>query len=552
MSTHRSAVSHGFALAVAFAFLATGCPPSASLSSTAPPAPPLPRASGSATPSAASAGPTSPRPKLVVLLVVDQLPSWTFSRHLKSFRGGFARLVREGVFWPHGAYPYAATITAIGHTALATGAEPHRSGIVGNAWWDQAAGRWIDVTEDHAQLTIPSHANDDGASPHSRLVEAVGLGRNVLSVSYKERAAVLMAPSKGAVVAWYEPQQAAFVTGTAYANERPAWLEKLAREHPIAPRLDYVWTPLEATPGRALVGDVAAGEVDKYGLGTSFPHRLVETASKRAFAVGATPLATEILLEAVLAGIDAVSPELLDVSFSAHDLSAHLWGQESWEATDILFRMDDTIGKLFDGLDARYGKVGWSLVFASDHGGPTMPERNPGALRVDVADVEKVVAAAAGAPKSIATLDERMIYLSPTARALPDAARGKMLDRIVTALKGIPGVGFAMRTDSFRTNVDCTGLPELESLVCRSVYGERSGDIYYGPREHSIVMPRPFMANLHGTPYDYDRNVPIIVRESGRAPRMIEDETPSLLRVASTVARLLGAPPPPAAREPSL
>src|SRR5207244_112494 len=120
----------------------------------------------------------------------------------------------------------------------------------------------------------------------------------------------------------------------------------------------------------------------------------------------------EVLLEATLAGLDAVRPELLDVSFSTHDLAAHAWGQESWEATDVLFRMDDTIGKLFDGLDARYGKDGWSLVMSADHGGPPMPERKTGGARIDLADVQKAVLAAAGDGKSIGATDERNVWLS--------------------------------------------------------------------------------------------------------------------------------------------
>jgi hypothetical protein len=493
----------------------------------------------------------APRPKLVVLLVVDQLPSWTFSRHVDSFRGGFARLVREGVFWPRGEYPYAATITAIGHTALATGAEPHRTGIVGNSWWGRTEGRWIDATEDRAHLTVPSMPKDDGASAHARQVEAIGAGRRVLSMSYKERAAVLMAPSQGALAAWYEPEQRAFVTSTAYAPERPAWLDALAREHPIAPRLGFVWTPLETTPRNALGPDDAPGEVGKFGLGTKFPHRLGET-KKAEYAVGATPLASDLLLEAVIAGLDAVKPELLDVSFSTHDLAGHGWGQESWEATDVLFRMDQTIGKLLDALDARYGVDGWSLVFSSDHGGPSMPERTAGAIRVDVADIERAATIAAGGSKWVAATDDRMLYLSPAARALSDEARGKMLDGIVAAIRRQPGIGFAMRTDAFQKNVDCTDLAKLETLVCRSVYGDRTGDVYFGPREHSLVMRRPFDADYHGTPHDYDRYVPIVVREPGRPPQVIANENPSALRVAPTLARLLGAAAPPAARESSL
>lgn len=509
---------------------------------------------GCSSPLAKRQNPAAPSPsssKLVVLLVVDQLPAWTFERQLPYFRGGFARLAREGTFWTHAAYPYAATITAIGHTALATGAEPHRSGIVGNKWWERSERRWMESTEDRSSPTVPPLDEGFGVSPRWRMTEAVGAGRRVLSMSSKARAAVLMAPSKGAVVAWYEPRRRAFVTSATYAAVQPPWLDRLAREHPIGPRLDYAWTPLESTPVRALVADDAPGEAGSDGLGTMFPHLLGKTPSPET-AVVATPLASELLLEAVIAGLDAVHPELLNVSFSTHDVAGHAWGQESWEATDVLFRLDETVGKLLDALDQRYGKDGWSLVFSSDHGAPRMPEQFAGALRADVGEIKKHAIAAAGGPEWISAIDGRMVYLSPEADALPAEARSKMLDDIVSALKQERAVGFAMRTDVFQRNADCTGVSELESFVCRSVYGDRTGDIYYGPREGSLIDHRPFGGTNHGTPYSYDRHVPLIVREPGRAPRRIDDAIPSTLQVAPTIARLLGAPPPPAAREPSL
>lgn len=555
---------------VASAALA-GCP----ASSPAPaPAAPSGATSGGLGPAARSSGALGGK-RVVVLLVVDQLPSWTFSRDRPAFHAGFARLLREGVYWPRAAYPYAPTVTAVGHTTLATGAPPRVSGIVENAWYDRAARRWIDPTEDAAHPTVPplpGNAKDDGASPHFELADTAGVGDRVLSISFKERAAILMAGRRApsdprpddVTAAWFEPRANAFVTSTYYATTEPTWLSRLARERPIAPRLaGYVWTPLAGTPSRAPAKDDEPGEVGTSGLGTTFPHALA-AATDPSHAVAVTPLANELVLEAVIEALDAGErPDLLCVSFSAHDLAAHAWGQESWEATDVLLRLDDVVGRLLDALDARYGKDGWSMVFSSDHGGPPLVERaakDPAteARRVDVADVrsvaERAAAAAVGEGAWIAAADDHMLYLSDAARALPDAERNKLLDAIVEAARAVPGMGFALRIDRapFATGADCTGLGELETLVCRSVFPGRSGEVYWGPRRYSALQHRPFAAVNHGTPWDYDREVPIVVREPGRSPRVAEGEVPSTLRVAPTLARMLGKPAPPTAREPSL
>src|SRR5688572_5843743 len=74
------------------------------------------------------------RPRLVVLLVIDQLPSWSFDERLPLLRHGLGKLLAEGVHFTQVLYPYAATFTATGHAALVTGGGPTETGIVANKW----------------------------------------------------------------------------------------------------------------------------------------------------------------------------------------------------------------------------------------------------------------------------------------------------------------------------------------------------------------------------------------------------------------------------------
>lgn len=486
---------------------------------------------------------------MVVLLVVDQLPSWTFSRHKDTFRGGFARLIREGAYYPEAEYPYALTVTAIGHAALVTGTPPRLSGIAGNHWFDREKERWVDVTEDaRYPVTGAPVPKDDGASPQALVADAVSdtPGKNVVSVSYKERAAIMMGGHKAKLAVWYEPKRQAFVTSAYYTKEEPAWLAKLAADHPIAPRLQgYVWTPLAETPSRALTGDDSPGETDGQGLKVKFPHEL-KNASRPELAVGLTPLAVDFQVEAALAALDAERPDFLAFSISTHDYAAHNWGQESWEATDVLFRMDASLGQFLDGLDARYGKDGWSLVFSSDHGGPPMPER-VGGKRVDLDAIEKAAEAAAvkavgkradGKPHILA-IDDHSIYLRPSPSAT--ASADPLKDAVAAAVGKIAGVEFSLRADR-------CGTP----MVCDSIHPDRSGDIYFSPKENHLIQKKPFGGDNHGTHYDYDRQVPVIVREPGRPARVLADQHPSILSVAPTLARLLGVPAPKSAKEPAL
>jgi len=74
------------------------------------------RASGQA-----SAAVKSSSPKLVVLLVVDQLRVDYLTEYGGSFTSGLRRLMREGAWFKEGAYPYLNTVTCAGHSTIGTG-----------------------------------------------------------------------------------------------------------------------------------------------------------------------------------------------------------------------------------------------------------------------------------------------------------------------------------------------------------------------------------------------------------------------------------------------
>ncbi|SVE44013.1 uncharacterized protein METZ01_LOCUS496867, partial [marine metagenome] len=83
----------------------------------------------------------SESPKLVVLLVVDQMRADYLDRFQHHWTSGLKRLIDEGAWFRQAAYPYFQTNTCVGHATIATGSLPETHGIIGNNWYDRAAGR---------------------------------------------------------------------------------------------------------------------------------------------------------------------------------------------------------------------------------------------------------------------------------------------------------------------------------------------------------------------------------------------------------------------------
>src|SRR3977135_1180707 len=82
-------------------------------------------------------------PRLVVVVVVDQMRADYLDRFASLYRGGFARLTREGTVFTSAKHDHAGTETAPGHATIATGPFPSHSGIVANNWFDRTEGRSV-------------------------------------------------------------------------------------------------------------------------------------------------------------------------------------------------------------------------------------------------------------------------------------------------------------------------------------------------------------------------------------------------------------------------
>src|SRR5687768_4541598 len=88
------------------------------------------------------------RPRLAVLVVIDQLGASTFEQRVPLATAGIKRMVNEGTWVRQLRYETAPTVTSVGHATLATGAWPETHGITSNEWFDEGLGRKVYSTED--------------------------------------------------------------------------------------------------------------------------------------------------------------------------------------------------------------------------------------------------------------------------------------------------------------------------------------------------------------------------------------------------------------------
>ncbi len=77
------------------------------------------------------------KPKLVVLLSVDQMRGDYIDRFRHQWTKGLHRLVTDGAWFRQADYPYYTTVTCAGHASIGTGTVPAVHGMVANTWADR-------------------------------------------------------------------------------------------------------------------------------------------------------------------------------------------------------------------------------------------------------------------------------------------------------------------------------------------------------------------------------------------------------------------------------
>jgi hypothetical protein len=398
----------------------------------------------------------------------------------------------------------------------------------------------------------------------------------IISMSLKERAALFGGGRRPSATVWFDVALGRFVTSTALAQSFPAWAVAHGGGDVLAPERTRVWTPLDPAFVRAHAAtpDAQPGEGDLDGIGVAFPHAMA-AARNLPHAWRATPFADEKLLALALDAVDArdpAEPMLLVVSLSANDYVGHVFGPDSWESWDELRRLDAALAGFMRGLDTRLGADGWSLVLTADHGVTTMPEAPPAArpwCKLGAADrwaracgesgrvlpdvladeLKQAAHRALGDGDFVAGVADPYVYLTDAARALPPARRQKLIDALTAALRARDGVVGVY--DARTTPPRCAPDDSVDAVVCRAIPSNVPGALYVALRPGWFFDPDYVVGKgtSHGSPYRYDRAVPLVVRAPGRvaaATTVTAPATPA--DFATTLARLLGVTPPAGAR----
>ncbi|HEX4779532.1 MAG TPA: alkaline phosphatase family protein [Usitatibacter sp.] len=503
------------------------------------------------------------RPRLVVLFIVDGLPE----RQVVDYRDqlspdGLERFFTRGAWFTNAHYDYATTVTCPGHATIVSGADPHGSGVVANRWIDPAMGRLEGCTDDPESPYVGAAHQKGGASPRYLRADTLGdvLKRadprsKVISISGTPLSAVMTA-GRGGTAYVMTHHAAPFASTRYYMNGLPRWAEEFNEQKPADRYFGAEWRPLlpEAAYARSL-----ADERPWYAKGGKLPRKMGEgeAAPGAAFyeQVAASPFGDDLELAFARAAIAGESlgrdesPDLLVICLSAHDHLNHAYGAESRISHDHVLQLDRLLAEFFGDLDTTIGRENYVAVLTADHGFMPAPEysRSLGRDAGRVVSSQFIGHVNAGLVKKHGE-GRWVTHWAPQGLVVNHAlAKGKgmdvdaLADEARTLALAEPGVAEAY----IRAEIEAgarAGVGHFDA-VARSYDRERSPDVF-------IVLKPWWMwgsghtGTTHGSPYDYDTNVPLLFY----GPPWIlpgRIDKPVVMRdVAPTLAALLKVPAP--------
>jgi predicted AlkP superfamily pyrophosphatase or phosphodiesterase len=335
---------------------------------------------------------TIEKPKLVVGIVVDQMCYEYLYRYQSKFSDkGFNKLMQKGTHCRNTQYNYVPTYTGPGHASIYTGTTPNNHGIVGNDWYNRTTNKKINCVEDSSVTSVGTDSKYGSFSPRNlvafTITDQLKLTypkSKVISVSIKNRSAILPGGHLSDGSYWYDYKTGNFITSTFYKTVLPKWVDDFNSKKEVDSYMKQTWNTLLGIEKYTESGpdDSPYEHILKGKSSPTFPYDLKEmTGDKPDYDLFTeTPFCNTFLTDFAIESLKneqlgkGSESDFLCVSYSSTDIAGHTFGPYSIEIQDMYMRLDLDIARLISYLEKEIGKDNFILFLTADHAVVPVPQ----------------------------------------------------------------------------------------------------------------------------------------------------------------------------------
>ncbi len=472
------------------------------------------------------------RPSLVVGIVVDQMRwDYLYRYYNRYSEGGFKRLLKQGFSCENAYINYLPSTTAVGHTCIYTGSVPSLSGITGNDWTDQLTGSQVYCTADSTVKPVGVNSSTEGRmSPRNLLVTtitdelrmATNYQSRVISVSLKDRAAILPAGHTANAAFWMDDSSGNFISSTYYMNKLPPEVEKFNHEKNIDRYLKNNWetlypisTYVESDSDNESYEGKIPGETSAV-----FPHNIRGAYAKSPVSFRSTPFGNSLTLDFAKTLLDAYQmgqgqvTDFLTINCASTDYVGHLFGPNSIEVEDVYLRLDLDLAAFFSILDKKIGKGNYLVFLTADHGaahavGYSRKNRMPADFFSSAEILEnlnQLIQQKFGISQAIRSAQNFQINFNLAKISASNVDFESIKKFTTDYLQKLPGVNYAIDMD----RIGESPIPEpIKKMIINGYHFKRSGQV-------QVIFQPGWLESYsrtgttHGEWNPYDTHIPLI------------------------------------------
>lgn len=469
------------------------------------------------------------RPKLVVLLVIDQFRADYLTRFENKFLpaenknslGGFRFLMKKGAYFPFAEYDVSQSMTCPGHAMISTGSYPYQNGIPLNEYYDRNEKRMVYCAEDKVDEYSPRNLK---TSTFSDEIKNAGIPSKVIGIALKDRSAIMLVGHRADLALWMDYKSLQWRSSTYYTKILPPWVSESNSALKNNKNEEQTWLGHKFNPKSKL------GFSLEYGVDVSFS-----------------------LAEQAVSGENLgrnKGTDILALSLSSHDMLGHTYGPNSPELEALTIFEDKRLAKFLNFLNKHLGSLkNVNIILTADHGiAPTVEYATQAKIQAGKLDYLVLY------KKAYDRLDKKFgkakaewfvaskylqFYLNEDLLKEKKLNKVDVENEVKQAFQGTPGISAIFLSTDLEKGFFPPG--EIGSQLRRQYFADKSGDI--------IIRPFPFFMEkddnvvTHMTSYTYDRTVPLIFFGS-KFKAGVYTQSAKVIDLAPTLSFSLGVLPP--------
>lgn len=494
------------------------------------------------------------KPRLVVNIVVSQMRYDYLSRFGHNMiDNGFNRLAKDGMVFTDARYNFMQTTTPATLATLTTGADPSTHGVISEHWVDYTMNTPVSLIEDYDVRGLDCDYGIGQYSPHNLTVPTLGdrlkeqaPASKVITIALDPVSAIVSGGQTSHVY-WMDDTRGNWVSSTAYMGELPGWVERYNALRVASQYLDYKW--LMSRPKYQYVNSAfSVFDIEKesrFRKLVSFGFLKRKEISKDYAGILRTPVGNSLVTEFAKQAIiyeelgRNEDTDLINIIYDSPRYIGELFGGESMEVEDMLYRLDEDIAELLSFIGSQTDMNRVIVVLTSDHGASDSYDyREPERERFNASQFKVIMNGFMntqyGPGDWVIDYVDRQLYLNRNLVYANSLSLEEVQNRVAAFALQFRGVSHVLTSTAMQMSFFSGSYAEK---MQNSFYPKRSGDLTINLMP-GWIEETDDKRTSSGSMYEYDTHVPLMIL----SPRFYGQRitrTVNMRDLAPTLARMM-------------